>query len=154
MQVKNPAGPSTIDSKDLYTIKEELKEEYTETARFESLVKGISQISLDITDNSNPMGNMMHLRDELKTPDTIVRKRNYYQMIGDNICKIVSPNDSFFNLSSKRNKVVDNEESYISFSKEKEARFIQDSDSESVVTMCKKIVDQMKEKQQDPNNDF
>ena len=67
LERRPPVDTSTILTKDisidndLYTIKEEC----TETARFESLIKGMSQISLDIYGISKPIDNIMHLRDDL-----------------------------------------------------------------------------------------
>ena len=71
------------DHNDLQTINE-TKHEGSDTPQIEELVKRMSQVNIHVSEKSKPANDLTYLMDDLKTPDSIVRKRNYNQMISDN----------------------------------------------------------------------
>ena len=130
------------DDNYLQTINE-TKREGSDTSQIEELVKRMSQVNIQVSEKSKPANDFTYLMDDLKTPDSIVRKRNYNQMISDNCCTILTPSHSFFKSSLKRNKTFESEEHDISISNKKSKKNDDNSDSESVVTMCRHIVEEL-----------
>ena len=130
------------DDNDLQTINE-TKHECSDTPQIEELVKRMSQVTIHVSEKSKPVNDLTHLMDDLKTPDSIVRKRNYNQMIADNCCTILTPDHSIFKSSLKRNKTIESEEHVVSLSNKKSKENNDKSDSESVVIMCRHIVEEM-----------
>ena len=129
------------DDKGLQTINE-AKNEYSNTAHIIDLVQRMSQVAIHVSEITKPVNDLTHLRDELKTPDSIVRKRNYNQMIADNYCTYLTPDNSIFKSSIKRNKTKESEEHVVYLSNIKSKENDDNSDFESVVTMCRHIVDE------------
>ena len=107
------------------------------------LIQHMSKVTLQVSEIPKPINDFTYLRDELNTPETIVRKRNYNQMIVDNYDKFLSPDNEIFNTSVKRNKIIDSEEHGIDLSTLKAKGDADDSDSESIVTMCRHIVEEI-----------
>ena len=115
---------SLIDKEDnttrneLQTIKE-VKNEWSEPAHIVDLIQHMSQVTLQVSEIPKPINDFTYLRDELNTPETIVRKRTYSQMIVDNYDNydnFLSPDNEIFNTSVKRNKIIESEEHGIDLS--------------------------------------
>ena len=134
--------------KDLQTINE-TKHECSETAHIVDIVQRMSQVTIHVSEKSKPVNDLTHLRDELRTPESIVRKRNYNQMIADNCCTFLTPGDSLFKSSVKRNKTKESEEHVVFLSNIKSKENDDDSDSESIVTMCRHIVEELERVRQE-----
>ena len=136
------------DDNDLQTINE-TKHECSDTPQIEELVKIMSQVTIHVSEKSKPVNDLTNLRDELNTPDSIIRKRNYNQMIDDNCCTILTPGNSIFKSSVKRNKILESDVHVVSLSHIKSKKNDDNSDSESVVTMCRHIVDELERVRQE-----
>ena len=133
---------------ELHTIKEG-KNECSETTRMVDLIQHMSQVTLQVSEITKPINDFTHLRDELNTPETIVRKRNYNQMIVDNYDNFLSPDNEIFNTSIKRNKIIESEGHGIDLSTLKAKGDVDVSDSESIVTMCRLIVEERERAKQE-----
>ena len=143
-----------VDKVDNTTVNElltitEVKNDWSETSHMVDLKQHMSQVTLQVSEIPKPMNDFTHLRDELNTPETIVRKRNYNQMIVDNYDNFLSPENEILNTSIKRNKIIESEEHCIDLSSFKTKGNVDDSDSESIVTMCRHIVEERERAKQE-----